>query len=269
MDGRFEGIEALGILKADVDNLGLLMACGLEDERFTLSRIATLSRQLHFYFSLYLPYILKKEKRFNDVYTVFAGGDDLFLIGPWNKMIELSLLLRKDFSRYVCNNEQIHFSAGITLNKPHTPVDIISRGVEEALTKSKDKGKDRITIFNETVTWDELSRLMEIKDKLEDWLDKGWINNSMLYRLNHFIEMARQEKGFMESGKIHVEDMGCAKWRSLLFYSAERNVAKSVKKEQREHIVKEVISSISNWLMEHRGALKIALWSILYNRRRG
>ena len=268
IDGKFQGIEALGILKADVDNLGLLMACGLKDERFTLSRIATLSRQLHFYFSLYLPYILKKEKRFNDIYTVFAGGDDLFLIGPWNKMIELSLLLRKKFSEYVCKNEYIHFSAGITLNKAHTPIDIISRGVEEELTKSKDKGRDRITIFNETVTWDELGRLMKVKNKLEDWLDKGWTTNSMLYRLNRFIEMAGREKKLIESGEIHIEDMDCIKWRALLVYSAERNVAKSLKKEQREHIVKEVLSDMSNWLMEYGSALKIPLWSILYNRRR-
>jgi len=36
--------------KADVDHLGLLLACGLKDERFTVSRLATLSRQLNSYF---------------------------------------------------------------------------------------------------------------------------------------------------------------------------------------------------------------------------
>ena len=268
VEERFQGIEALGVLKADVDNLGLLMACGLKDERFTLSRIATLSRQLHFYFSLYLPYILKKEKRFNDIYTVFAGGDDLFLIGPWNRMIELALLLRKDFSRYVCNNEHIHFSAGITINKSHTPVDVLSNGVEEELARSKDKGRNRITVFNETVSWDDLSELIKIENKLEDWLNKDWINNSMLYRLNRFLEMAGQEKRLVKNHEIHVDDMHCVKWRALLFYSIERNIAKSLKKEQREGIVREITSAMSSWLMEYGSALKIPLWSILYNRRR-
>jgi CRISPR-associated protein Csm1 len=78
----FCGIEALGALKADVDDLGLLMACGLEEERFTLARLATLSRQMNWFFAVYLPHLLRTDARFQDVYTVFAGGDDLFLIGP-------------------------------------------------------------------------------------------------------------------------------------------------------------------------------------------
>jgi len=46
-DGEgFEGVAALGVLKADVDHLGLLMSCGLKNERFTVSRLATQSRQL-------------------------------------------------------------------------------------------------------------------------------------------------------------------------------------------------------------------------------
>ena len=117
----FCGIEALGVLKADVDQLGLLMSCGLKPERFTLSRLATLSRQLNWYFALYLPHLLKTNPQFLDIYTVFAGGDDLFLIGPWNRVIELASFLRQSFAEYVGRNQEIHFSAGISLHKPHAP----------------------------------------------------------------------------------------------------------------------------------------------------
>ena len=48
----FSGVEALGVLKADVDHLGLLMSCGLPAERFTLSRLATFSRQMDWFFAL-------------------------------------------------------------------------------------------------------------------------------------------------------------------------------------------------------------------------
>lgn len=76
--GKFKGIEALGILKADVDNLGLLFACGMRKERLTLSRLVTMSRQMNNYFSIFLPHKLKADERFKNIYTVFAGGDDLF-----------------------------------------------------------------------------------------------------------------------------------------------------------------------------------------------
>lgn len=37
---------------------------------------------MNFFFVVYLPHLLKTHPDFRDVYTVFAGGDDLFLIGP-------------------------------------------------------------------------------------------------------------------------------------------------------------------------------------------
>ena len=103
-EGLFQGIQALGVLKADVDQLGMLMAAGIPPGMFSISRLAALSRQLDFFFCVYLPHLLKTDSRFQDIYTVFAGGDDLFLIGPWNRIIDLSLHLRKAFAWYVCAN---------------------------------------------------------------------------------------------------------------------------------------------------------------------
>jgi CRISPR-associated protein Csm1 len=96
--GSIRGLEALGVLKADIDELGLLMSCGLKPESFTVSRLATMSRQLHFYFSLYLPHLLETDRRFQNIYTVFAGGDDLFLIGPWNRILDLGRVLKESFA---------------------------------------------------------------------------------------------------------------------------------------------------------------------------
>ncbi|MDY7029569.1 MAG: type III-A CRISPR-associated protein Cas10/Csm1, partial [Spirochaetota bacterium] len=123
---KYTGIEALGVLKADVDNLGILISCGLKGELFTLSRLATLSRQIHHFFSIYIPSLLQSEPAFKNVYTVFAGGDDLFLIGPWNRIIQLSGKIRATFAEYVCGSPKIHLSAGIALHKPNTPVSLMA-----------------------------------------------------------------------------------------------------------------------------------------------
>lgn len=63
---KFTGIEALGVLKADVDNLGLVFSCGLRHN--SLSRLATLSRQINHYFSIYLPFLLSTQGEFKDIY---------------------------------------------------------------------------------------------------------------------------------------------------------------------------------------------------------
>ncbi|MDO9530109.1 MAG: type III-A CRISPR-associated protein Cas10/Csm1 [Syntrophales bacterium] len=265
--GGYCGIEALGILKADVDQLGLLMSCGLKKEQFTISRLATVSRQLNFYFAVYLPHLLKTNQRFMDIYTVFAGGDDLFLIGPWNRIIELVSFLRESFADYVCHNDEIHFSAGISLHKPHTPLDKLSGTAEAAIKESKNKGRNRITLFSETVDWNEFAQLMKIKDTLQLWRDEKRVTNSMIYRLNDFIRMSESEKQLLEGeGDIYLEDMECLKWHALFSYTTGRNVGKGLKGEEKDEMIRQ-FSKVAVWLGEYGGKLKIALWDVIYNYR--
>jgi len=267
IQGKFKGVEALGVLKADVDNLGLIFSQGIREERQTLSRLATLSRQMNNFFAVYLPYLLSTDDRFKDTYTVFAGGDDLFLIGPWNRIIELSAILNKKFKEYTCENRDVTLSAGISINKPNEPVLSLADNAEGVLHDSKTNGRNRITAFRETVTWDEFSKLNEIKDTIERWFDEGVVNNAMLFRLNELIEMVKQEKEIQRAKHgIHIEDMECLKWRARLKYSVVRNIGKKLKNEQKEQAIEEVLTT-TKWLDDYAGGMKIPLWQILYNNR--
>ena len=264
----YSGIEALGVLTADIDHLGILMSWGLRPERFTLSRLATLSRQVNWFFCLYLPHLLKTHPSFVDMYTVFAGGDDLFLIGPWNRVIELAGLLNQAFREYVCHNKEIHFSAGITVHKPHSPLAGLAREAKAALQKSKDAGRNSITLFSETATWTEFEALGRIKEKILDWRKRDLINTAMLYRLDDLLRMAEAEKALLRHEDIHLEDMDCLKWHALFHYTAERNVGRGAPHDEKQKTVEE-FSQAAEWLMEHGARLKIALWDVIYNQRKG
>ena len=268
------GVAALGILKADVDELGSLMAWGLPQQSFTLSRLATLSRQLDFFFSLHLPHLLKTNPEYSDVYTVFAGGDDLFVIGPWNRIIGLVSRLKNDFADYVCRNPNIHFSAGIGLRKAHTPLEQMARDAEESLEMSKAANRNRdtisgrLTIFGQTVTYDEQDELAKIKADLLRWLHDEWVNSAMLYRLNRLIDMAGLEQRLLLLEQpFRLADMACTKWRAYLAYSAERNLAKKLTGVDRAAAVQEMSQAIAGWLTKFGSKVKIPLWEVLYNRR--
>ena len=264
---KFSGSEALGILKADVDNLGKLFACGLPPERLNLSRLATFSRQMNGFFSIYLPHLLANDPRFQNIYTVFAGGDDLFLIGPWNRIIEFAPVLRESFARFACGNPGITISAGITVDKPGVPVPTVAERAKEALKAAKHGGRNRVTLFGETVTWDEFADLQQKRDTLETWQQQGYLGKALLYRLNELMELARTEKALVSSGKpIELEAMSCLAWRSRFTYSATRNVGKTLDKETRRKALDEVMH-IAKWLHDLDGKLKIALWQVLYNQR--
>ena len=257
---RFQGIEALGILKADVDNLGLLFACGLPEKRQTLSRFATLSRQINNFFSVFMPYKLKTDDRFKDIYTVFAGGDDLFLIGPWNRIVEFSDVLHEKFSSYTCLNPDITISAGINVNKPGEPVTSITERVEEALEKSKSSGRNKFTLYGETVSWEDFKRLNEIRGILTEWIKKGVVNNAMLYRFNAILKMAKEAELISTPGfAISIEDMECLKWQPRLKYSIVRNAGKDFNKEERTKVIDEVLDSSLKWLNDYKGKFKVPL----------
>jgi len=264
-DGKYAGIEALGVLKADVDNLGQIFGRGLGKSQ-SISRTATMSRQMNNFFAVYLPSLL--QKKYPDTYTLFAGGDDLFLIGPWRQMFALARELREEFGRYVCGNQYVTISAGISLHKPGNPIHALAATAEAALQQAKDRGRNRITMFGVTVTWDELKLLEQVKDTLEEWLHSGVINKAMLYRLNELVEMAEQEHVLTSAGKgMRLEDMECLKWRSRLKYSVIRTAARKLKGAERDSAVGETLQQMERWLSEHRGACRIPLWQIIYERR--
>ncbi len=266
---KFTGTEALGVLKADVDNLGLIFSCGLR--RKSLSRLATLSRQMNSFFSIYLPFSMSKREEFKDIYTVFAGGDDLFLIGPWNRIIEFASFLNDEFRRYVCHNPQVTISAGMSLNKPGEPVKMISDFAEDALEKAKHGGRNAVTLFGETVKWDKFNKLNEINSEILRWQEGKYISNVMLYRFNTFTDLASEERKLRNpelQTSITLEDMECLKWHSAFKYNLARNVGKDLKGQEKEDAVREV-EKAAEWFKDYGGAMKIPVWQILYNQRQG
>jgi CRISPR-associated protein Csm1 len=260
---KWLGIDALGVLKADVDDLALLFACGLPQERFTISRLYALSSQFNNFFAFYLPYALRASKDFNSIYTVFAGGDDLFLLGPWDKIIEFARFVHDKFKHYVCENEEVHFSAGISFVKSNMPVDIIAEYVEENLELAKNGGKNSITMFKRVVDWEQFDDVLNIREEINHLLSLNYLTKSTLYKLNGLIKMAEKEKKLMQKAKINVQDIHNLKWRALLSYVLARNI-RTDDKEVIENIVLRFVQLIE----QYRGDLIIPLWSVLYKQRK-
>ena len=174
-----EGDKRIGILKMDVDNLGLIFSLGLDTlpsakektgNLRSISRLSNLSRQLSFFFTVHIDDLCRqvfehwqndeknkwkyKKDVSNIFYLIFAGGDDLVIVGPWDRIIDLARKVRKAFKDFTCHNPNISISAGIYICKPKFPISIAADKAEEALKQSKDKGRNRITTMEETFVWD-------------------------------------------------------------------------------------------------------------------
>jgi CRISPR-associated protein Csm1 len=228
-DGLPLGKPFLAVLKADVDRLGFLFGFGLRDlndpkkDRATLSRYASLSRMLDLFFTGYLQERLRRN--YPQTYTVYAGGDDLLLIGPWRQMIVLATDLREQFRRYVGGNSNITLSAGLALCKANQPLNRTVWEAEERLEQAKDAGRDRVGLLDEQpVSWDGWPALLRQAETLNEWLRAGWLNTALVYKVLHFAEERRRAEQPDEQGKL---SLAHANWRARWAYHLARNVRDS------------------------------------------
>lgn len=178
-----DGIERIAVIRADVDNLGQAFVAGFENPEnhnryVTLSRTATLSRQLSLFFKLHINRIMnqaeysmeRREKAKRNATICYSGGDDLFIVGAWNDVIELAIDIRRDFARYTQGT--LTLSAGIGIYQPDYPIHAIAAEVARMEDTSKNlPGKDAVTLFEDGMRHKLLDTNRWISDGTYRWAE--------------------------------------------------------------------------------------------------
>lgn len=155
------GLKRLGVLRADVDDLGRVFQSGL-GQRATLARLATLSFQMSLFFEGWIKAICQEDRYKDAIYSVYAGGDDLFLIGPWHLMPELAQRISADFRRYTAQHPAFHLSAGLSFIGGKYPVYQAADDAEEAVDQAKNvAGKAAFSFLDQPWKWHEFSAVAE------------------------------------------------------------------------------------------------------------
>ncbi len=224
-----KGEPLLAVLKADVDRLGMLFSKTLENAKAPLSWYISLSRQLNLFFCGILPgWFLNPPKEnpdFRNIYTVYAGGDDLLLVGPWTTMLQFACFLHQQFKKYVCGHPEISISAGIALCHSRFPLSQAAKQAKEALDKAKEN-RDRICVFNTVLTWEAfeqaIGRDAGFFDQMitEEGAEGIKAAKGFVYRL---IQYAKTAEECADAGKTPV-NLRKLLWRSHLRYDIARNV---------------------------------------------
>ena len=113
------GIQRLGVLRADVDNLGNAFMGGLPEDKISISRTATLSRSLSYFFKAKINEVMKAgEYRLQIIYS---GGDDLFIVGNWSDVIHAAIDIHKALRAHT-ENDSLTISAGIGIFDEKYPI---------------------------------------------------------------------------------------------------------------------------------------------------
>jgi CRISPR-associated protein Csm1 len=258
-ENKIYGSDLLGILKVDIDNLGLIFSKGFENprriergfndiDRKTLSRFLTMSRMLDLFFSGWVKDIMSatSEKTviaqltgiesipkedfekylksghidFENIYTVYSAGDDMVLVGPWETMIIFSIFLNMQFRKYTCNNEFVTLSAGLAFVKPKHPIASAIKQAEALLEESKKSGKNMITFFGTTVEWERLPVLIDFFL----FLDKKFNESDSEINTSFLHRLLRYHQ--MALKYLNEKEIEGLKYISSLSYDIGRNIVK-------------------------------------------
>ncbi len=252
------GIKRLGVLRMDVDNLGQLFIRGFrwadDDSKVmgSLSRVATLSRQLHIFFSGHLMHLLADEDR---VQVIYAGGDDLFLIGSWDALPEVGRRIQQAFSQYAANNHDFTISGGMVAIRGKYPIahaaELAGEAEEKAkqLTRKIQKGdveKSAFCMFDTPIGWEDFEAVQHIRQQL---IQTTETNKAILGRMRQVV-LAQQE--YQRRYRLHrldechlAELVQWQKWRWQLVYNLHRF-------EKRNSELKPQLDAIRNAVLSNK-----------------
>ena len=233
-----EGSKRIGVLRMDVDDLGLIFSVGLGDDG-TISRVSTLSRMQDIFFLGYLNKICEHyqtEQGIPKLYITYSGGDDLFIVGPWDTVIDVSQEIYSEFKGYTCENPNITLSGGIFICMPKFPVGRFSKIAGEKLDNMAKKyhweeglkgfRKDAISVFEEVVHWREdgsgvINSNNEYKARFDECIEFG----------NQLLEKVKKDeisKNFLYA-MLHLKDDKL--WGPKFVYLLTRDVKEEIQKE--------------------------------------
>ena len=259
MAEKADGMDYLAALRMDVDDMGYLLAT-VQKEFQTPSFYASVSRLLDLFFSGYMNTMI----RGNDaLYIVYAGGDDLFIVGAWDKVLAKALEISQKFGKYTGNPENLHLSGGYYIFKPKFPIGRAAEGAGEAeddakkgkkrrkcenkdcekqnqksSTNQEPEGKNALCAFNEVFRWDEVKEALNFSAKLHEYLADEKISRSFVQTLLNIYHNDYKECRLI--------------WAARVIYQLARNVSagKSAKTpEEREKALAEAINYLHGKLV--------------------
>ena len=258
-----KGDKKLGYLIMDVDNLGLLFGKidGLELKE-------KVSKKIDNFFSETVPRIARDEFKPDEnssidlleeteIYILYAGGDDLFAIGPLDRLLYFAVRVNEEFRKFAKSFEKdkeivellkkeerrdgiifysedeeerkgLSLSAGFTAVKPKFTVRVAAKMCQNEEKRAKNGGKDAIGVFGDVLEWKTIENL--IKECQEKWIP--------------YVENKIPRRFFYRFYKLYREMMD-GKSKNMMFYPLMHYVvARTIKDETVRREIVELVNNV-------------------------
>lgn len=179
-----KGIKRLGVLRLDVDNLGVAFSAGFPADKVSISRVATLSRLVSYFFQHKIKEILDNADY--KLQIIYSGGDDLFAVGNWSDIIYAAMDIHKSWHEFTGNNS-LTLSAGIGMFNETYPIARMAfetgKLLDVAKTRTEAGGGKGVYAKNAVVLWRQ--ELMFTWEELEDVVEPRMQEVAKIFEQNN------------------------------------------------------------------------------------
>jgi len=166
---RAEGSAVWGVLRGDVDSVGIRMRRLQSIEEHV--QLSVLYKQ---FFAGEVEVLCSLPEFWRRVNLLYTGGDDFAVYGAWDALISLGRELQRLFQRFSDENlKDFPGAEGKTITmalalapEPETPLVSVFERAADRLSAAKSADKDCFYLFGRTLEWKQLADASELKDEL-------------------------------------------------------------------------------------------------------
>lgn len=191
----------LGILRMDVDGLGKRF---VESDFKSFKEYKTFSNRLVDFFGKETAKI-QREPAFRDYLNIiYAGGDDLFIVGRWDKIIDFAELIHKEVEA-TFGKDGITISGGIAIVNSKFPIAKAAEmagEAEDAAKQFRNGEKNAICFLGKTVSWkEEFDYVKSYQQQFVSLIESYGLSKGILHKLMLYASIAEQNTVRKRDGK--------------------------------------------------------------------
>ena len=195
----------LGVLRMDVDGLGARFIKGFE----SMEKYKDFSRKLDEFFDAENGNLHTIQEQYKEhLNIVYAGGDDIFVVGRWDKVIDFANDVRTQFASYcrdVLKDSTLTISGGIAIVNKKFPIAKAAEmaGEAEDAAKKYRKEKNTFNMFGESVSWEsEFDYVKNYKNQFVSLISNSGLSRSILHKIMVYAAIVKENEIIKEGNKF-------------------------------------------------------------------
>lgn len=197
---EYAGPTDLGILRMDVDGLGKRFIEGFT----SIAEYKAFSKRLVDFFERDTKNIQQEPAFKPYLNIIYAGGDDLFVVGRWNKVIDFAERIRQETNNRF-GSDGISISGGIAVVQPKFPISKaaeLAGDAENAAKQFNNGEKNAFHMLGKTVSWNkEFDYVKSFKQQFVSLIENYDLSKGILHKLMLYSSIADRNKVLRKEGK--------------------------------------------------------------------